>query len=116
MNWHLSRLREELHKEIGQAIAERMNDPRIPEVVTITEVRLGPDCRNATVFVSVMGSVEEGKVAVAVLNHAAPFLQHVLSKRIVVKFFPKIYFKLDKSMAQNETINKLLIEIKDDLV
>jgi ribosome-binding factor A len=116
MNWHLSRLREELHKEIGQAIAEQMRDPRIPEVVTVTEVRLAPDCRNATVFVSVMGGDKEKKEAVAVLNHAAPFLQHVISKNIVVKFFPKLYFKLDKSLEESEHINELLKEIKDDLV
>lgn len=115
MNWHVSRLREELHKEIGLAIAEEMRDPRIPDVVTITEVRLATDCRNATIFVSVMGTDKEKKEALAVLNHAAPFLQHVISKNIVVKFFPKLYFKLDKSLEESEHINELLKEIKDDL-
>jgi ribosome-binding factor A len=116
MNWHTQRLREELHKEIGLAIAEQMRDPRIPDVVTITEVRLAPDCRNATVFVSVLGDKAAKKEAVLVLNHAAPFLQHVVARRIVMKFIPKLYFKLDKTMEQSEHINDLLKEIKDDLV
>jgi ribosome-binding factor A len=116
MNWHTQRLREELHKEIGQIIAGEMRDPRIPDVVTITEVRLAPDCRNATVFVSVMGDAAAKKEAVAALNHAVPFLQHVVAARIVMKFVPKLYFKLDKSLQESEHINELLKEIKDDLV
>ena len=109
MNWHTQRLREELHKEIGLIIAGEMRDPRIPDVVTITDVRLAPDCRNATVFVSVMGDPAVKKDAVAALNHAVP-------ARIVMKFVPKLYFKLDKSMEESEHINELLKEIKDDLV
>jgi ribosome-binding factor A len=116
MNWHTQRLREELHKELGLIIAGEMRDPRIPDVVTITEVRLAPDCRNATVFVSVMGDDAAKKAAVSVLNHAAPFLQHLVAGRIVMKFVPKLYFKLDKSLEESEHINELLNEIKDDLV
>ena len=65
MNWHVHRLREELHKEIGRAIANRMSDPRIPPVVTVTEVRLATDCRNATIFVSIFGddNVEKGAIS-----------------------------------------------------
>ena len=116
MNWHIHRLREELHKEIGWAIANRMRDPRIPPVVTVTEVRLATDCRNATVFVSIFGDDNVKKGAIAVLNNAAPFLQHVVAERIVVKFFPKLYFKLDKTLEQSQHINELLKEIHDDLV
>ncbi len=116
MNWHVERLREELRKEIGIAIAEQMRDPRIPDVVTISEVRLAPDCRNATVFVSVLGDDKSKKDALGVLNHAAPFLQHIVAKRIVMKFIPKLYFKLDKSLEDSERMGNLFKEIQDDLV
>ena len=116
MNWHVERLREELRKELGLAIAEQMRDPRIPEVVTITEVRLALDCRNATVFVSVMGDDKAKKDVIAVLSHATPFLQHIVAKRIVMKFIPKLCFKLDKSLEDGERMSKLFKEIQDDLV
>jgi ribosome-binding factor A len=116
MNWHVQRLREELRKELGLAIAAEMRDPRIPDVVTITEVRLAADCRNATVMVSVLGAPEEQKGVVGVLNHAAPFLQHVVASRIVMKFVPKLYFKLDKSLDDSEHMGRLFKEIQDDLV
>jgi ribosome-binding factor A len=115
MNWHVQRLREELRKELGLAIAEQMSDPRIPDVVTITEVRLAPDCRNATVMVSVLGDDAAKNTALGVLNHAAPFLQHIVAKRIVMKFIPKLYFKLDKTLAESEHMSQLFKEIQDDL-
>lgn len=116
MKWHLERLREELRKEIGLAIAEQMRDPRIPDVVTITEVRLAPDCRNATVMMSVLGDDAAKQAAIDVLNHAAPYLQHLVAKAIVMKFVPKLYFKIDKSLADNERMGELFKEIQDDLV
>jgi ribosome-binding factor A len=115
MSYHKERLREELHKEIGLAIAGEMRDPRVPEIVTVTEVKLAPDCRNATVFVSIMGEEAEKKSAVATLNKAAPFLQHVVGKRIVVKFIPKLFFKLDNSIEQSTRLNDLFNTIRGDL-
>jgi ribosome-binding factor A len=116
MNWHVDRLREEIRKELGLAIAAQMRDPRIPDVVTISEVRLAPDCRNATVMVSVLGDLAAKKAAIDVLNHAAPFLQHLVAKAIVMKFIPRLFFKLDKSLEDSEQMGDLFKEIKDDLV
>jgi ribosome-binding factor A len=116
MNWHMSRLREELQKEIGIAIANNMRDPRVPDVVTVVEVKLAPDGRDATVLVSMLGNDDEKKEAIAVLNKGAPFLQHILGTRIVAKFLPRLHFKLDKTIEQSEHINELFKKINDDLV
>jgi ribosome-binding factor A len=115
MSYHRERLREELHKEIGWAIANEMRDPRVPGIVTVTEVKLAPDCRNATVFVSIMGEEAEKKNAIDTLNKAAAFLQHVASKRIVVKFIPKLFFKLDNTIEQSNRLNDLFNTIRCDL-
>jgi ribosome-binding factor A len=115
MSYHVERLREELHKEIGLAIAHEMCDPRVPEIVTVTEVKLAADCRNATIFVSVMGDEAEKKSAVNVLNNGASFLQHVVARRIVVKFIPKLYFKIDKTIEQSNRLNDLFNTIRSDL-
>jgi len=115
MAYHVDRLREELHREIGVAITNEMRDPRIPDIVTITEIKLAPDCRNATVFVSFMDEEVDKKEAIDTLNRGAAFLQHIVSKRIVVKFVPKLYFKLDKSIEQSNHIHDLFNAIRDDL-
>jgi len=103
-------------REIGWTIANRLRDPRIPPIVTVLDVKLGDDTRNATVCVSMYGEDVEKDEAVAALNHAAPAIQKMVSERVSVKHFPKLYFKLDKLLDQGQRINELLNEIKDDLV
>jgi ribosome-binding factor A len=115
MSYHVERLREELHREIGLAIASEMRDPRVPGIVTVTEVKLAPDCRNATIYVSLMGDDSEKKSAVAALNKGAAFLQHLMTRRIVVKFIPKLYFKLDNTIEQSNRLNDLFNAIRTDL-
>ncbi len=114
--FHIDRLREDFHREIAWAIANRVRDPRVPEVVTVTEIRLAPDTRNATVMVSIFGNENTQQEAVGVLNKAAPFIQKVVAERIRIKHFPKLYFKIDKSLDYTEHLNELLNKIKDDLV
>jgi len=115
LQWHNERLRELLNREIGETIAQEVRDPRVPDVVTITGVKLARDNRNATVYVSIIGDPHEKKAAVEALNKAAPFIQHVIAQRIVLKRFPRLYFKLDNSIEHGRRINDLLKEIKDDL-
>jgi ribosome-binding factor A len=114
-NFHIDRLREDFLREISWVISNRVRDPRVPDVVSVTEIRLAPDTRNATVMVSIMGDNAARKEAINGLNKAAPFIQHVVAGRIKVKNFPRLYFKLDNSLDYTLHLNELLNEIKDDL-
>ena len=113
---HLERLQEQLKHEIGTVIAQEMRDPRIPPVVTITQLKLAQDTRNATVFVSIFGDEKAKGDAIAALNTGAAFIQRLVSARVTVKHFPHLFFKLDNSLEHTQHINELLKEIKDDLV
>lgn len=113
--WYNERLRGKLQREIAWAITSKVNDPRIPDIVTTTNINLSPDSRNATVFVSVYGSDEEKENAVAALQHAAPFIQRCCLSRIKIKNFPKLFFKLDSSFDRSDHITTLLEHVKDDL-
>ena len=115
-HFHLPRLTAELIREIGIVIAQEMRDPRIPPMVTVTRLKLAQDTRNATVFVSIFGSDDEGNEAVVALNKAAPFIQRQVAQRVTVRHFPQLVFKLDHSFEHAEHINELLKEVKDDLV
>jgi ribosome-binding factor A len=112
----MDRLQEDFRREIAWAIANRVRDPRVPGVVTVTEFKLAPDTRNATVLVSVFGDDGAQTQAVEVLNKAAAFIQNIVAPRIRIKHFPKLYFKLDKSLDYRERLDDLLEKIKDDLV
>jgi len=112
---HFERVREQLQHEIVTVIARGMRDPRIPPVITVTEVKLAQDTRDATVYVSVFGEEKEQAAAVEALNSAAAYIQRVVSTRIVIKYFPHLLFKLDNSIERSRHINDLLNEISNDL-
>ncbi|MDG5815939.1 30S ribosome-binding factor RbfA [Chitinispirillales bacterium ANBcel5] len=114
-NFHNQRIKEVLHREIGTVIAHNLRDPRIPQIVTITDIKLAQDNRNATVLVSIMDEEVDRSEAVAALNKAAPFIQRTVASRVTMKNFPKLYFKIDTSIEHSQHINMLLKEIQDDL-
>jgi ribosome-binding factor A len=114
-HFHFERLREQLQHEIGTVIAREMRDPRIPPVVTVTQIKLAQDTRNATVFVSVYGDDRVKDGAIEALNAAAGFIQRKVASRITVKNFPHLYFKLDISIEHSQHINELLKDISHDL-
>jgi ribosome-binding factor A len=113
--WHIERLRELLHREIGTVIAQEVRDPRIPDIVTVTEVKLAKDVRNATVYVSVMGSDDEKAEAIDALNKAAPFIKRIVASRVVTKNFPQMLFKIDASIEYGQRIDTLIRTIQSDL-
>lgn len=114
-HFHFERLREQLQHEIGSVISREMRDPRIPPVVTVTQVKLAQDTRNATVYVSVYGDDRVRNEAIDALNAAAGYVQRMVAARITVKNFPRLYFKLDGSIEHSQHINDLLREIGNDL-
>ena len=83
--FHKDRVRENLGREIGWTISNKLRDPRIPAIVTVTQVALAQDMRNATVFVSMYGSDEEKSDALAALNHAIAFVQKTVAARVRMK-------------------------------
>lgn len=114
-HFHKERLAELMQREIGEIIAHEVRDPRIPSIVTISRIALGSDLRNATVFVSVFDEGKKDEQAITALNKAAPFIQRLLASRIVIKHFPKLYFKFDDGVEHTQHIHALLKEIKNDL-
>lgn len=113
--FHIQRLSEQFRQEIGKVISLEMRDPRIPPVLTITQVKLAQDTRNATVFVSVYGDEKVKEAAFAALNAGAPYIQRVVAGRITVKHFPRLYFKPDDSIEYASHMNELFKEIQDDV-
>ena len=88
-----------------------IKDPRVERLTTVTEVNLSRDLGHAKVWVSRFGDREAVAASVDALNHAAGFIQGVLSKRISVRTFPRLTFLRDDSMENGFRIAKKLREI-----
>ena len=103
------RVGEEIRHTLAD-IFERgdMHDPDLRDVhVTVTEVRLSPDLRNAMAFVTRLGGGGT-ETLITALGRAAPYFRHQLSKKLGLRFIPKLSFKLDTTFDDADHLDDLL--------
>lgn len=110
MGVRVEKLQEQIKEEVSQIILRGLKDPRIG-FVTITEVKLSSDLRNAHIFVSILGSKSEFKDTWEGLRHSTGYIRQELAKRIRVKFAPEIEFFPDTTAQYSEHIQKLINQI-----
>lgn len=79
--------------------------------VSVTEVRMSPDLRNAAVYVKPLLGEEEAVVIKALRVNTAYF-QREVAKRLGLKFAPKLNFRGDESFDEAERIERLLRDPK----
>ena len=110
-----NRLSETLKEEISQLILVELKDPRIG-FVTVTSVDVANDLAHAKVYISVLGSEDEGKASLDTLNRAAGFIRTEIGKRIRLRHVPAIVFVYDPSIQHGAHIAKLLrdVGVSDD--
>ena len=75
--------------------------------ITVTEVRMSPDLKNARAYVIPLGGKDSEKV-VNILTEFSHRIRKVLSKKIDMKFLPKVSFVSDKSFDYAEKIERLI--------
>ena len=75
--------------------------------ITVSEVRVSPDLKNATAYVMPLAG-EHKEALLAALKNAAPELRHLISKRLKLRYTPRISFALDVSYDEAQRINTLL--------
>jgi ribosome-binding factor A len=104
------RLQSEIVRETSHILLYEVRDPR-KGFVTVTRAKVSDDFRYATIFVSVMGAAKEKKLTMNGLRHAQGFVQKQLARRIKMRVFPEIAFKLDESIDKAFQVQRML----DDL-
>ena len=94
------------------------NEAKIPTInsklITVTEVRMTPDLKTARVYVIPLGGIDL-KETVSVLTEYSHLVRRALSKRLDIKFLPKLKFVEDNSFEYAEKIENIIKEIKKDV-
>ncbi|MFY9288305.1 MAG: 30S ribosome-binding factor RbfA [Alphaproteobacteria bacterium] len=78
-----------------------------PPTVTVTEVQVSPDLKNATVFVMPLGGIQLDET-VKTLNNMAGFFRHIIAKNVDMRYAPKLGFKADNSFNYAQRIDEIL--------
>ena len=107
------RVGELVKQNLGQLFIR--NEAKIPSInsklITVTEVRMTPDLKTARVYVIPLGG-SDMKETVETLTENSHVVRKVLSKKLSLKFLPKLVFIEDNSFEYAEKIEKLIKENK----
>lgn len=103
------RVGEEIrHLLSGVFLRGEIRDPELADVnITVTEVRIGPDLKRATAFVTRLGRSDIAEKLPA-LTRAAPFLRAQLAKQLRLRVAPDLSFQADTSIDYAMHVDELL--------
>ncbi|MFA6004651.1 MAG: 30S ribosome-binding factor RbfA [Elusimicrobiota bacterium] len=108
------RLRELFHAEITKALRE-VKDPGLSGgLLTVTDVELSVDRKTVTVHYSVLGSAQDRAHCARALERCAPYIHHLLIKRVKLKLVPRIVFSFDDTPRRAARVDKLLGQLEDE--
>lgn len=100
---HAERVRE----LTAQVVRTQIKDPRLG-MITITDARITPDLRDATVFYTVLGDAAEREGTAAALASANGLVRSTVGKALGLRHAPSLTFVLDEVPGQAKHINELL--------
>ncbi len=105
------RVGEELRHALAQVLGRgELRDPGLRGTsVTVTEVQVSPDLRNATAFIVPLGG-GDSEAVLAALGRATPYLRGQVARLVRLKFAPDFSFRADTSFDRASDIETLLHE------
>jgi ribosome-binding factor A len=107
----LLRVRELLKREIGEAIRQEIPVQQAG-LVSVTDVDVGGDLKNAKVYLSLLGTAEQKKTAFKLLNENRPRIQSLVAKTVVLKYTPKLKFLFDESVERGNRVVRIIEELE----
>ncbi len=104
------RLGEALKIEIAEVVGFELTDPRI-EMVTVTDVELSADLRDAKVYVLIRGDEAEMDQALRSLRNASTFIRQQVAMNLDLRHAPHVHFVRDTAEENAGRVSEIL----DDL-
>ena len=90
-----------IRESVSKTILLGLSDPRVKGLVSVTEVDVSPDMKNATVYLSILTPENRGQDTIfEALCHASAHFQHQLSGELTGKCCPQLQFKQDQKVKK----------------
>jgi ribosome-binding factor A len=109
----LERVRELLKREVGEAIRREMPVAEAG-VVTVNEIEVSGDLRQATAYVSMFGSTEQKKTGLRLLEKCRPRIQDHIAKAVILKYIPTLRFVADDSIDRGNRVLSILDQLEHE--
>ena len=101
------RLAEALKDEIAEVVGFELEDPRV-EAVTVTDVKVSDDLRDAKVYVLAVGTDAEKKRALTALQRAAQFVRQQVALNLSLRHAPHLHFVRDTAEENATRVGTIL--------
>jgi len=109
MSTRLARVSELMKRELGQVLEREFQFDGV--LVTVHQVDVTPDLRNAHVYVGMVGDQNRFSNIVDTLNRKRGHIQTQIMKRVVLKYTPQLHFTFDTAVERGVRVVNLLDEI-----
>ncbi len=90
---------------------KRLKDPRIPDFVTVTRVKISKDMHYCHIYFSLLNNKNDYKLAEAGLNSASGYIQKIISEKVEIRFTPKVEFRYDLNEEKANKIDDILDQL-----
>lgn len=111
------RFAEALREEIAEVVGFELDDPRV-ESVTVTEVVVSANMRDAKVFTFIQGSDAEVQEALKTLRHASTFVRQQVAMNLNLRHAPHLHFVRDTAEENASRVGAILqdMAIKGEII
>jgi ribosome-binding factor A len=114
MSVRQERVRELLKRQIGEVIRREFAVDQVG-VISVNEVGVSGDLHSATVFVGIIGSAEQRKKALSVLQKERKHIQMLVAREVILKYTPTLRFVADESAVQATRVLSIIDEIEKEI-
>ena len=104
-----------VHEIVSEAILQRINDPRVSPLTTVTRVQISGDLTIATVYLSILEDPAVERRTITALRHAGGFIQRMIAKGLDMRQCPELRFEIDEQLKKVKYTLQLLNENRRNL-
>ena len=104
-----------VHEIVSEAILQRINDPRVSPLTTVTRVQISGDLTIATVYLSILDDPAVERRTITALRHAGGFIQRMVAKGLDMRQCPELRFEVDEQLKKVKHTLQLLNENRRNL-
>lgn len=105
------RVRELLKREIGEILRRELPVDQAG-LITVNDVDLSGDLRNAKVFVGFLGSAEQQRTGLALLQKNRARIQNLMAKSVFLKYIPRLHFVMDDSVVRGNRVLEIIADLE----
>lgn len=111
MTRRTERLNHLIQTEISDLLRTNVNDPRLNGLISVTEVSISTDLKNARIYISALCEDADRPEIIKGFNSASGFLRRELAHRLNIRVTPELSFEFDDSIERGVNLVNLIDEV-----